>query len=147
MTCCGPVGLRRWSPPTLPADTPWKARVDRAMPRSGLAVLLYFAAVVAMLNVGHLLPRRWDLLTVATGTLAAGAWCTLNFWRCRHAHCLITGTGWLGLAGFSFIEAGLGHSVIGGHEGLVFDAVLGAGLIFEFGWRLARGSNALTRPS
>jgi hypothetical protein len=144
MTCCGPADLSGWSPPTLAADTPWKSRVDRLMPRSGLAVLLYFAGVVALLNVGQLMPRRWDLLTVAAGMLAAGAWCTLNFWRCRHAHCLITGPGWLGLAALTLIEAGLGHSVIGGDEGLVFAAVLGAGLIFECGWRLARGSNALT---
>jgi hypothetical protein len=117
------------------------------MPRSGLAVLLYFAAVVILLNVGQLLPRRWDLVAVGTAALAAGAWCALNFWRCRHAHCLVTGAGWLGLAAFTLVEAGLGHSVIGGDERLVFAVVLGAGLIFECGWQLARGSNALSRPS
>src|SRR6266542_7089422 len=71
-------------------------------------------------------------------------WCGLNFWRCRHAHCVITGAGWLALAVFTFVEAGLGRSLIGGNEPPVFLVVLGTGLVFEAAWYLARGSNAVT---
>jgi hypothetical protein len=71
-------------------------------------------------------------------------WCAVNFWRCRHAHCVITGAGWLALAAFSFLEAGLGRSVIHGDEGLVFLGVLGVGLAFEGAWYVARGTNAVS---
>jgi hypothetical protein len=57
---------------------------------------------------------------------------------------VVTGAGWLALAVFTFVEAGLGHSLIGGNEPLVFLAVLGAGLVFEGAWYLARGTNAVT---
>jgi len=141
---CTPGTLWGWSPPPLPADTRLKRGIDRFMPRSGLSFLLFFGAVVALLNVGSAVPARAALLSAGAASLAAGGWCTLNFWRCRHAHCVITGTGWLALAGFSFVEAGLGHSLIAGDEGLVFLAVLVAGLAFEGVWYLRRGTNAVT---
>jgi hypothetical protein len=53
--------------------------------------------------------------------------------------------GWLALAVFTFAEAAVGHSVIGGDEPLVFLVVLGSGLAFEAGWYLLRGSNTI-RP-
>ncbi len=145
--CCGPGALWGWSPPPLPADTEGKRRVDRVLPRSGLTVVLFFAAVVALLNVGLFLPARADLAATGLASLAAGSWCALNFWRSRHAHCAVTGAGWLALAAFAFVEAGLGHSLIHGDEGLVFLAVLGVGLLFEGAWYVARRTNAITRTS
>jgi hypothetical protein len=139
--CCGGGALWGWSPPRLPADTASKRLVDRAQPRSGVRVLAFFAAVVVLLNVGQLLPRRADLATVGLAALLAGGWCALNFWRCRHAHCALTGAGWLALALFTFAEVALGRSVIGGDEPLVFLVVLGLGLVFEAGWYLRRGTN------
>ena len=136
-----------WSPPALPADTNLKRRVDRMMPRSGLSFVIFFAVVIALLNVGVILPRRMDLVAIGVVGLAAGSWCAVNFWRCRHAHCVITGAGWLALAGFSFLEAGLGRSVIHGDEGLVFLGVLGLGLVFEAAWYVARGTNAVSSRS
>ena len=114
------------------------------MPSSGLPLVIFFTAVVVLLNIGGVLPRPLDLAAVGLASLGAGAWCSLNFWRCRHAHCLITGTGWLGLAGFAFVEAGLGRSLIHGYEAPVFLAILGAGLVFEAAWRATRGTNAMT---
>ena len=76
--------------------------------------------------------------------LAAGGWCALNFWRCRHAHCLVTGVGWLGLSLLAFVEAGFGHSVIGGYEQGAFVVVLVIGCVFEAAWRITRGTNAMT---
>jgi hypothetical protein len=142
-TCCSPRALFGWSPPALPADTALKRRVDALMPSSGLPLVVFFGAVFLLLNIGVALPRQLDLAAVGLASVAAGAWCSLNFWRCRHAHCLITGAGWLALGGFAFVEAGLGRSVIHGNEGLVFLAVLGAGLAVEAAWRAMRGTNAM----
>jgi hypothetical protein len=55
--------------------------------------------------------------------------------------------GWLALSGFVFVEEGMGHSLIAGDEQLVFLAVLGIALAFEFAWYLVRGTNALTRSA
>ncbi len=143
-SCSGPSALRGWSPAPLPADTRLKRLVDRILPSSGLPALLFFATVVALLNIGLILPTRADLAAIGVATLAAGSWCGLTFWRCRHAHCAVTGAGWLALAVFTFVETGLGHSVIGGDEGLLFLAVLGAGLVFEGAWYLVRRTNAVT---
>lgn len=146
--CCGPRALFGWSPPPLPADTAFKRRVDRVLLRSGLRLVVFFAVVVALLNVGPFLSKRLDLVAVGVASLAAGGWCAVNFWRCRHAHCLVTGAGWLALAGFAFIEAGLGRSLIHGDEGLVFLGVLGAGLTVEGAWYAVRGTNAISpRPT
>ncbi len=142
--CCLPGARRRWSPPDLPADTPGKRLVDRLLPRTGLPAVGYFAVVIALLSLARILPAPTYLIVDAAAALGAGTWCALNFWRCRHAHCLITGTGWLALALFTFAEAGTGHSLIGGDEQLVFVAVLAIGLIFEGAWYLAHRANAVT---
>ncbi len=117
------------------------------MPRPGLPAVVYFAVVFALLNLARIIPARADLVAVGLAALAGGTWCGLNFWRCRHAHCAVTGVGWLALAVFTFVEAGLGHSLIGGNEPSVFLAVLGAGLAFECAWYLVRGTNAVTPSS
>jgi hypothetical protein len=141
--CGGGKALWGWSPPRLAAETAFKRLVDRVQPRSGVRVLAFFAAVVVLLNVGQLLPRRADLATVGMAALLAGGWCALNFWRCRHAHCALTGAGWLALAVLAFAEAAVGRSLIGGDEPLVFLVVLGLGLAFEAGWYRWRGTNSI----
>jgi hypothetical protein len=146
-SCCGPRALFGWSPPALPADTALKRRVDALMPRTGLPLVIFYAAVIVLLNIGLVLPRRLDLVAVGVASLAAGAWCAMNFWRCRHAHCLITGPGWLALAGVAFVEAGLGRSLIHGDEGLLFLGVLAAGLVWECGWYVAYGTRAIAPRS
>jgi hypothetical protein len=146
-SCCGRGAMFGWSPPALPADSELKRRVDRMMPQSGVSFVVFFAVIIALLNVGVILPRRLDLAAIAVASLAAGSWCAVNFWRSRHAHCVITGAGWLALAGFSLLEAGLGRSLIHGDEGLVFLGVLGLGLAFEGAWYIARGTNAVSSRS
>ncbi len=73
---------------------------------------------------------------------AGGVWCGVNFWRCRHTRCAVTGAGWLVLSILAFTGAVLGHSVDRGDKQLVFLAVLAAGLIFKTAGWYARGSNA-----
>src|SRR5262252_104360 len=142
-SCCGPRALFGWSPPALPADTTLKRLADSIMPRSGLPLVAFYAVVAILPNVGLVLPRRLDLVSVGVASLAAGAWCTVNFWRCRHAHCLITGPGWLALAGFAFVEAGLGRSLIHGDEVLAFLGILAAGLAWEAVWFCATSTHAV----
>jgi len=134
-----------WSPPDLPADTPLKRRADRLLPRTGWPAVVYFAAIVGLLNLAPHLPERANLAVDGLAALAAAAWCVLNFWRCRHAHCVVTSTGWLALSVLAFTEAGLGRSLIGGDEQLVFLAVLAVAVGFEVVWRCSRGTNAVTR--
>ena len=139
-----PRALYGWSPARLPADTPAKRRVDHLLPATGIPMALYFAGVVGLLAVAPLLSIRADLAMDGSAALAAAAWCGANFWRCRHAHCVVTATGWSALGAFCFAEAGLGRSLIAGHEQPLFVAVLVLGLLFEAGWVIRRGTNACT---
>lgn len=136
-----------WSPPARPAGTPLERQVDRILPRTGFSCALYIVAVIALLSIAPHLPARADLTVVGLAALAAGSWCAVNFWRCRQAHCVVDGVGWLGLAVLAFVGAGLGHSLIGGHEQSVFLGVLVAALVFEGAWRLVRGTNAVMARS
>src|SRR5260370_28139963 len=87
-----------WSPPDLPADTAVKRRIDRFMPRSGIPAVLYCAAVAGLLGLAAHLPGRAALATDGAAALAAGAWCALNFSRCRHAPSAISTAGSLSLS-------------------------------------------------
>lgn len=137
-----PHSLFGWSPSRLPADTPAKRRADRLLPATGLAMTLYFAGVISLLVFAPLFTLRAGLALDGLAALAAATWCGTNFWRCRHAHCVVTAIGWFMLSIFSFVEAGLGRSLIAGHEQPIFLAILIIGLIFEAIWVLVRGTNA-----
>lgn len=132
-----------WSPADLPANTSWKRRVDRYLPRTGVGVALYFLTIAVAMNASAMLPRRAELVVIGLSAAAAGAWCALNYWRCRHAHCLAGGVAWPALGAFCFVEAGLGRTLIAGDEGLVFVAILVAAIALEAAWSCARGSNAI----
>ncbi|MGH7775570.1 MAG: hypothetical protein ACREPI_00115 [Candidatus Dormibacterales bacterium] len=138
----GPRALCGWSPEPLPADTALKRRVDRVLV-GNLPAIVMVATVVALLNLVPHIPLRAGLAIDGLAALIGGGWCSLNFWRCRHAHCLVTGVGWLALSLFVFVEAGIGHSSMGGDEQPLFLAVLAAALIFEFAWYLARHTQAI----
>jgi hypothetical protein len=123
---------------------PAERRVGRLLPRTGWPAVIYFAAVTGLLGVAQLLPAPAYLVVDAVAFLAGGSWCALNFWRCRQAHCLLTASGWLLLALLAAAEAGLGHSLIGGDEQLVFLGILAVGLGFECTWYLVHRNNAVT---
>jgi hypothetical protein len=130
-------------PPARPAAAPARRRLDRLLPASGLPAIGYFAAVIALFGLAQVLPAPAYLLVDAVAFLAAGSWCGVYFWRCRQAHCLVTGAGWLLLAVFAVAEAGLGRSLIGGDEQLVFLGILAIGLIFEGLWYLMHRTGAV----
>lgn len=146
VTSCGGRALCGWSPPSLPADSDMKRRVDRIR-LGNTAAIGVVVVVVGLLNLAAHLPVRPALVVDGLAGLAAGGWCSLNYWRCRHAHCFITGPGWLAFGVFALVEAGLGHSLIGGYEQPVFLGVLGPAVLFETGWYLARHTNAITSPA
>ena len=137
--CCVPRGRAARFPADLPVESPVKRYADRLLPRRGLPAVGFFAAVIGLLGLAQILPAPAFLLVDAAAFLAAGSWCAVNFWRCRQAHCLVTGPGWLLLAVFTLTEAGLGHSLISGDEQLVFLGILGAGMILECLWRPGAG--------
>lgn len=139
---CGPRALCSWSPPAREADTALKHRVDRLVLGNVIAVTT-FVVVIGLLNLAPHLPLRAGLAAVGVAALVGGGWCSLNFWRCRHAHCLVTGPGWLALSAFVFAEVALGRSVIGGDEQLVFIVVLGLAIAFEAIWRLTSHTKAV----
>ena len=144
---CTPRALCGWSPPVLEADTPSRRAIDRFMPRTGLAVFIYFGAIAGLMLIAPLFAKQEELGIDGLTAVAAASWCGLNFWRCRHAHCLVTTAGWSLLAAFDFGEAVIGRSVIPGNihgdEQLGFLAVLVAGLVFEGVWTRLRGTNAV----
>jgi hypothetical protein len=103
--------------------------------------------VIGLLNLPAHLAVQPGLVVDGLAGLAAGGWCSLNFWRCRPAHCLIAGPGWLAFRVFALVEAGLGHSLIDGYEQPVFMGVLGLAVIFEISWYVAHHTNAIGSPA
>lgn len=132
------------SPPRLPADSTSKRLVDRLQP-TGWSQWLFFAAVGALVIAAPFLPTTPGLAVGAVASFAASAWCLANFWRCREAHCIITGAGWVALFFLQLVELGMGRSVIHGTESSVFLAILVIGLVFECCWQAAFGTNAMGR--
>jgi len=139
---CGIRALCGWSPPSLPANSAVKRRVDRIR-LGNLATAGIVAVVVGLLNLSAHLPAPSALVVVGLAGLAAGGWCSLNFWRCRHAHCLITGPGWMAFGVFALAEAILGHSLIAGYEQAAFMAILAVAVLFETSWYLGHHTNAI----
>ena len=107
-------------------------------------MVAFFGVVTALLLLAPLLPRREEFTLDGIAFVAGAAWCGLNFWRSRHAHCLVTVTGWSALALLTFAEIVPDRSYIRGDEQLVFLAVLALSLVFEAMWVRARGTNAVT---
>lgn len=129
---------------------PRSCATARSMARTRLSELdrriadLFVAVVIALLVVAAYLPQRPALVLDGVAAGASGLWCAANFWRCRHAHCLVTGAGW-SLLGLCYLaEAGLGHSFVAGYEQPIFLGVLIVGLLFEGYWTVRYGSNAVT---
>lgn len=134
-----------WSPARLPADSRTKRWVDRILPATGAPVIAYFGTVLALVGTSALFPARQGLILIAVASLAGSLWCSANFWRCRHAHCLVTGAGWLTLSGFTVAEAVRGSSLVAGTEPIMFLIIFGASLAFERYWIARRGSNAVVK--
>ena len=79
-------------------------------------------------------------------TFVASAYWLLNFWRCREAHCIVSGIGWAALGVLEITEIALGRSLIHRDEGLAFLAILAVAIAFEALWRTRHGTNVVTVP-
>lgn len=141
----GSRALCGWSPPSLPANSGLKRRVDKVR-LGGLAAVSILVIVVGLLNVAAHLPVRPALVVDGLAGLVAGGWCSLNYWRCRHAHCVVTGPGWLAFAALALVEAGLGHSLIAGYEQPVFTGILAVAVLLEMLWYVSRHTHAVAWP-
>lgn len=131
------------SPPRLTADTPAKRFADRLLPK-GIGQWIFFAAVAVGVGTAPALPLRPGLVLALASTIAASSWCLVNFWRCREAHCVVSGVGWAALAALEVVELAVDRSFLFGSEGLFFIAILVVALVFEGFWRNRHGTNAIT---
>lgn len=132
------------SPPRLPGDTRSKRLADRLLP-TGKGQWIFFGLVWVAIAMRPNLGVRPGLVLAAVATLAAASWCLVNFWRCREAHCALSGPGWAMLGAVELAGAVVGRSVVDRTESILFIAVLIAAYSFEFAWRARRGTNALVR--
>jgi hypothetical protein len=130
------------SPPRLKADTDAKRVIDRILP-TGAWRCAFFIAIAVGISAAGQLPTTPGLALGAATTFGASGHCLLNFWRCREAHCIISGSGWAALGLFETAEIALGQSLIHRNEGAVFVVILGAAVAFEAFWRTRHGTNAL----
>lgn len=130
------------SPPHLAGDTRAKRVVDRVLP-TGVGRWVFFGAIAVGISAATSLPLLPGLALGATVTLLASTYCLLNFWRCREAHCIVTGIGWAALAVFEITEAALGHSLLHRDESLAFLIVLAGAVAFEAFWRSRHGTNVV----
>ena len=136
-----PVGVWR-SPPHLAGDTRAKRVVDRVLP-TGVGRWVFFIAIAVSISAASSLPLLPGLALGATVTLLASAYCLLNFWRCREAHCIVSGIGWAALVVFEVAEIALGRSLIHRDESLAFLIVLAGAVTFEALWRRRHGTNVV----
>jgi hypothetical protein len=141
-----PRSSRGWSLPPGAAESRLKRAADRLRPRSGRPLAARYVMLIALIALAAPLPVRGTLIVDALAAAVAGGWCAVNFWRCGHAHYAATGGGWLALALFSASEAAEAandRSVIDGHEGIVFLAILALAVTLETLWCTVRHVNAL----
>ncbi len=142
------VGGARWAwccgPPRPAAHTRGETLADRLLP-VGRGQWAFFAVVVGAVALGPNLPRRVGLAVQGAAMLAASWWCVVNLWRCREAHCAVTGPGWAVLGVVALAGAAVGHSVLHGAEAAGFVIVLAAGFCFQWLWHRRRGTTALGR--
>jgi hypothetical protein len=147
-----PGGSRRdhevgggWSrPPRLPGASRWHRSADRFL--SGVQSICkmgLLAVVLGAFFVASLLPDRIGVWIAVVLYLAVGLYCSVNFWRCREAHCVITGAGFT-LLGLGLLAEALGvHTPIGEYNGQILLGVLVVALAFEAVVRARNGTNAV----
>jgi hypothetical protein len=143
VTLAGCCSLRRSRPAALAPTRRWHASADRFLiaTRPGVVPAAIVFGVLAG-QVANELPSRYAMLPFVVYFLALGGWCSLNFARCREAHCLITGAGFDALAVTALVAVGFGrhwYNLLS----LVIVPMLVAGIVFEAVWTSRQGSNAV----
>lgn len=101
------------------------------------------AVLLGAFFVASLLPDRIGVWIAVVLYLAVGLYCSVNFWRCREAHCVITGAGFT-LLGLGLLAEALGvHTEIGEYNGPIALGVLAIAIAFEAAVRARHGTNAV----
>ena len=131
------------APPPSPAANLWERTLDTYV---NLTAPVLRGCWAPALGAGVFLVSRWaggaGLYVSAAYFAAYGTYCLANFARCREAHCIVTGIGWLILAAVA-----LGGALTGqGSLSQVWTAflivfVLGHG--FELVWAATRHTHVL----
>lgn len=134
-----PVVLPRCDDPGAAGPPIHVQPLQRLLPTAGWRCALFIAFAVGISAAGRL-PTTPGLALGAATTLVASSYCLLNFWRCREAHCIISGTGWAALGLFETAEIAVGHSLIHRNEGAAFVAILVIAFAFEAFWRTRHGT-------
>jgi hypothetical protein len=139
-SCCAPLGAR----PAAPKPTRrWHGAADQVL----ITTRPWLIPAAVMLGIGagqvaNQLPSRYAMLPAAVYFLVLGGWCSLNFARCREAHCLITGAGFDVLALAALAAFGLDRHWYNLLSLLILP-VLVAGFSFEVVWTSRHGDNAV----
>lgn len=133
-------------PPALPASTRWHRIADRFL--RGVYALGNMGLLAVLLGgffIASLLPDHLGVWLAAALYLAVGLYCSVNFWRCREAHCVVTGIGFTTL-GISLLLAAAGvPTFISEHDGQILLGTLVLAVGFEAVWRALHGTNAVRR--
>lgn len=138
--CCVPLGSR---PAALMPTRRWHAAADRFL----IASRAWLIPAVLLLGIGagqlaDQLPSRYAMLPAAVYCLLLGGWCSLNFARCREAHCLITGAGFDALAIAALVAVGIDAHWYNLLSLLILPLLI-AGVAFEVVWTRRHGENAV----
>lgn len=143
MACCRLLLCER--PPSLVATRGWHRSGDRFLTVSRPLIVPAFVALGFLASfVADRLSARPALLPAAAFFALVAGWCSLNFVRCREAHCVVIGAGYSGLAIAAVVAFALDRHWTG-PLWLTSFAVLAAGAVFEAAWLAWRGHTAVRR--
>jgi len=132
------------APPTAPPGNRFERALDiyTSVTAPYLRGCYVFLTVAVVWFVSRALGLSVGLLVEGAFFLIFGTYCLANFARCREAHCIVTGLGWLALAIVS-LGAVLAGRDIRGAAWTAFLVIAVAGHGFEWRWKARHGSNAL----
>lgn len=132
-------------PPSLAPTRGWHMGVDRFLDLSRPLIWPIFLALGFLASItADQLSARAALLPAAVFFALVGGWCSLNFARCREAHCVVTGVGYGVLAVVAVVAFVLDQQ----WRGVLWLAALGvvvAGVVFEAAWVGWRGGKPVRR--
>ncbi len=101
-----------------------------------------FPVLAAVVVGSSRLGTPGGLWLAAAYFLVFGGYCVANFARCREAHCVVTGWGWLAL-GMAGVWSAVGNRAILGILWDAFAVIAIVGFAFEAAWTALRGTHAL----
>lgn len=136
-----------WShPPSLPATSRGRRGADKALRSVDSSGRLGLLALVLAFVLAFVLPDGIGIWFAGVLYLAVGLYCSVNFWRCREAHCVITGGGFTVL-GLAVLAAAVGMpTVIAAYASPIVLGILVLAVAFETTWRARYGTKAVHLP-